>query len=317
MKTKLYILSLLLISVAGFAQQNAQYSQYIFNQLVINPAYAGTKGTISVNGIYSAQWSGLDGAPTTQSISIEGPAYKNMGLGLHIIRDEIGAQSHHGIYGSYSYKIRLNSTYTLSMGVASGVSYYTLNGSYLTRESFDDPAIPLNTETATRFDSKIGLFFYSRQMFLGFSVSELTADVKKSYDLLVAGQVQHYYLTGGYVFKLNDDFKFKPGFLIKEDFKAPTNIDLNSYILYKNRFWLGGTFRTGADIFRNKEIDQSLRNRDAVIVMADFNINNNFRIGYAYTFTLSALKDFPGHEIALSYYFRPKTSARMLTPRYF
>lgn len=317
MKTTIYFIAFLLVTFNVFSQQNAQYNHYIFNQLVINPAYAGTKGVVNINGIYSSQWTGLNGAPINQSLSIEAPVFSTMGLGLHIINDQLGAQSQKSIFGSYAYKLRLNQNLKISLGISMGVSYFTLNGNTLNEEFQNDPAIPANAVTTTRFDSKVGVFLYTKKFYTGLSVSDLTADVKKSVDLLVTGQVKHYYLTSGYVLDLGSDFKFKPSFLIKEDFKAPTNIDLTSFFLYKNTFWLGATFRTGAEIFKNKEIDPSLRTRDALVLMTEINITNKFRLGYAYTFTLTALKDYAGHEIMLGYYFPQKPKTKMLTPRFF
>ncbi|PKP20881.1 MAG: hypothetical protein CVU05_08060 [Bacteroidetes bacterium HGW-Bacteroidetes-21] len=317
MKTTIYVFALMLISLIGQAQQNTQYSQYIFNQLVINPAYAGTKGLVNITGLYSAQWAGLDGAPVTQSLSVEGPFMKTMGLGLHFINDEIGAQRNQSMFGSYSYILRLNQTMRLSMGVSSGVTYSSLNGNLLSEEMQNDPAIPVNKIDFTRFDSKLGFFLFSRKFYAGFSVSELTANVKNSYDMLVAGQVQHYYLTAGYVFNLTPDLKFKPGFLIKEDFRAPMNIDINAFMLYKNRIWFGGTFRTGAPVFNSKSLDESLRTRDAVLLMTEMFISDKLRVGYAFTYSLTSLHGFSGHEVLLAYSFQKKAPTKMLTPRFF
>jgi type IX secretion system PorP/SprF family membrane protein len=317
MKTKLYIVILLAITATSYAQQNAQYNQYIFNELVINPAYAGSKELWNINGIYSSQWTGLNGAPATQTISIDGPVTPKIGLGVHLINDHIGAQSQQGIFGSYAYRIRLDEKYKLSLGLAVGASYFTLDGTQLTSENTDDPAIPKTLETKLRFDSKTGAFLYSDRFYAGFSVSDLLSDVFKSGDILVATQSRHYYLTSGYVFDLGDKFKFKPSFLMKEDFKAPTNFDLNAFFLYKERFWLGMSVRTGAKIFNTKELDNSLKYKDALTFMTDFNINDRFRIGYAYTLTLSALKDYPGHELYIGYYFPDKLSTKMKNVRYF
>lgn len=319
MKTIIIITAIVFAAVVAKAQQNAQYSQYIFNQLVINPAYAGAKGMVNVNGIYSSQWSGLEGAPTTLSLSLEGPVYTNMGAGFHVIQDEIGAQTQTSAYGSYAYKLRLNQNWRLSMGVAAGISYYTIDGTQFSRydENLNDPAVPQGREVTSRFDTKAGLFLFTRKFYAGFSVSDLTANVKSPEDLLVASQIQHYYLTAGYVFKINKDFKFKPGFLIKQDFKAPTNVDINAYFLFKDRFWLGATVRTGADIFRNPDLDHTLRYRDALIFMADLNITDNFRLGYSYTYSMTALSNYAGHEVLLGYYFAKKPKTKMLTPRFF
>jgi type IX secretion system PorP/SprF family membrane protein len=300
-----------------YAQQNAQFNQYIFNSLVINPAYAGSKGLWNINGIYSSQWTGLSGAPTTETMSIDGALSEKIGIGIHLLNDHIGAQSQQGIFGSYAYKIKINDKYKLSLGLAVGASYFTIDGSKLTMETPNDPAIPTTLVTKLKFDSKAGAFFNSKRFYAGFSVSDLLSNVSKSNDLLVPNQARHYYLTSGYVFDLGENFKFKPSFLLKEDFKAPTNIDLNAFFLFKERFWLGASYRTGAKIFNNKSLDNTLKYADGLTLMADFNISDALRIGYAYTYSLSALKEYPSHEICIGYYFPDKITTKMKNVRYF
>lgn len=317
MKTIIKIITLMLITASGYAQQDAQYNQYIFNELVINPAYAGTKDVFSLNAIYSNQWTGFSGSPTTQTLSIDGPLTEKIGVGIHLINDKLGAQNENGAFGSYSFKVKLNSKLHLSMGIAAGVSNFSVDGTKLITEMADDPEIPTHMINKFRFDSKAGLFMYSERFFAGLSASNITADVFKSNDLMVANQVRHYYLTSGYVFDLVPKLKFKPSFLVKEDFEAPTNIDVNGFFLYNERFWLGASIRTGAKIFTRNDLQNSLRLRDAVLFMAEYNINDLFRLGYAYTYTISALSDYPGHEFSLGYYFPNKSPAKMKSPRYF
>jgi len=317
MKTLANIIALILVAVSGYAQQDAQFNQYIFNELVINPAYAGTKGVVNANAMYSTQWTGLSGSPTTQTLSIEGPATENVGLGLHVINDVIGAESQQSIFGSYAYHLKINDNLKLSMGLAIGASYFTLDGTKLLMESQNDPAIPQNQAKSLQFDSKTGLFLYSNRFFAGASISDLLANVFKSNNLMVAALTRHYFLTSGYVFDLSPKFKIKPSFLIKEDFKAPTNIDLNAFILYNERFWLGVTFRTGARIFKNSDLQNSLTIADALVFMADFNISDSFRIGYAYTYSTNVLGPYPGHEFTLGYTFPDKIKTKMSSIRYF
>ena len=318
MKTKLYILILLICaSTMSYAQQNAQFNQYIFNELVINPAYAGTKELWNVNGIYSSQWNGMSGAPTTQTISLDGMTSNKVGIGVHIINDNIGAQSQQGIFGSYAYKIKLNENMKLSLGLAAGASYFTIDGSKLVSENPDDPAIPKTLVTKLKFDSKAGAFLYSNKFYAGFSVSDLLSDAFKSNEVLTPNQTRHYYLTSGYVFNLSENFKFKPSFLLKEDFKAPTNIDLNAFFLYRSRFWLGLSYRTGARMFTSKSLDNTLKYKDAITIMAEININDSFRVGYAYTYTLGVFKEYPGHEVSIGYYFPEKIPTSIKNVRYF
>lgn len=317
MKITINIIALVLFTVGAFAQQNAQFGQYIFNQLIINPAYAGSKGEINSQAVYSSQWTGLDGAPTTQTVSIEGPLTNTMGIGLHVINDQIGAQAQRGVYGSYAYKIRLGQNYRMSIGISAGASYFALDGNKFQIQEDFDPAVPINQVNKYRFDSKAGLFFYGKRFYTGFSISDLTANTASPEDLMVTGQVHHYYLTAGYIVNISPNIRFKPSFILKEDFRAPTNIDLSGFFLFNNRFWLGASVRTGANIFKSKDLDNTLRARDALLFMSEVNITDNFRIGYAYTMTLSALKDYPGHEVLIGYYFSKKPKTKMLTPRYF
>jgi type IX secretion system PorP/SprF family membrane protein len=317
MKTISKILVLMLFTATGYAQQDAQYNQYIFNELVINPAYAGTKEVFNVNAIYSNQWTGFTGSPTTQTLSVDGPVTDKIGVGLHLINDKIGAENQNGIFGSYSFKVKINSSLKLSMGIAAGTTNFNINGNDLVTVNPDDPQVPKSMINKFRFDSKAGLFLYNVRFFAGFSSSNITANIFKSKDLLVANQVRHYYLTSGYVFDIAPKFKFKPSFLVKADFKAPTNIDLNVFFLYNERFWLGSSVRTGANIFTSNDLQNSLKTRDAILFMAEYNINDLFRIGYAYTYSLSVLSDYPGHEFYLGYYFPNKTTSNMRNPRYF
>ena len=319
MKTIFNIFVMIFLTVTVQAQQDAQFNQYIFNELIINPAYAGTKQVININATYASQWTGFRGAPSTQTVSVEGPVSKNIGLGLHFINDRLGAQSQQGLFGSYAYRFRLGGDWRMSLGVAAGISYFTIDGTRLITDAEDDPAIPDTKETSLRFDSKAGLFVYSDRFYTGFSVTNLLADVFKTKELMVAKQIRHYYLTAGYVFDLGKKFKFKPSFLIKEDFKSPTNFDINAFFLYKEKLWLGASVRMNANIskLKNEDLDNTLRHRNAVAVMAEWNITDRLRIGYAYTITLSSLKNYSGHEIQLGYYFPTKRTPKMMTPRYF
>lgn len=317
MKTFRLILVFLLFSVYGYSQQNSPFSQYIFNELIINPAYAGTKQLVNINGTYSILWAGFAGAPSTQTLSAEGPVAKNMGLGIHFLNDKIGAQYQQGIFGSYSYIIKFNEKWRMSLGLALGVSILTLDGTQLLVDNVDDPAIPKTKVNKVRFDSKVGAFAYSDRFYAGLSVTELLADVFKSSELAIAKPSRHYYLTAGYVFDAGKNLKIKPSFLLREDFKAPTNIDINCFFLIREIFWLGATARFGANIFKNPDLDHSLRYRNAMIFMTEWNITRSFRIGYAYTMSLTALKNYSGHEIELGYTFPRKSDTKMRTPRYF
>ena len=310
-------LIIILFATSSIAQQNFITNQYIFNPMTINPAYAGTKQWTNINMIYSAPWTGLDGAPNTQAISIEGSPISTMGLGLQLINDRIGAESRQGLWGSYSYILKLNEKFKLSMGLAAGVSYFSLDGQKLISESVDDPSIPLDRVSSIRFDPKMGFFLYSERFYAGLSVTDMLGNLLEAPDGFVAKQERHYYFTAGHVFDIGKDVKVKPSVLIREDFKAPTNFDVTTHFLFKETFWIGASYRFGADLLSTKSLDNSLRKRDALIVMTQWNINPSLAIGYAYTHSLTALSSFAGHEIMLDYTLPRKINTKMKTPRYF
>ncbi|MEI6852036.1 MAG: type IX secretion system membrane protein PorP/SprF [Bacteroidota bacterium] len=317
MKKLIIIAVVLLTALSGYAQQNSPFSQYIFNMMLINPAYVGTKQLISLDATYNTQWTGFKGAPSTQTVSAEGAINQNMGIGLHFLNDRIGAQYQQGLFASYSYIIRFNEKWRMSFGIAAGISNFTLDGTKLIIDNPDDPSIPKTKVSAVKFDSKAGLFLYSQRFYFGFSVTDLFADVWKSKDLSVPKQVRHYYITSGYVFDAGKNLKIKPSLLVREDFNAPTNVDVNLFFLIKDRFWLGSSVRFGANIFKDPSLDNTLRHRDAMVFMTEWNITRSLRIGYAYTLSLTALQGYSGHEIEVGYTFPKKADTKMRTPRYF
>ncbi|MGD0710133.1 MAG: type IX secretion system membrane protein PorP/SprF [Bacteroidales bacterium] len=307
----------LLVLSSCFAQQDAQYNQYIFNELVINPAYAGTKEIINANAFFSKQWAGIDGSPATETVSIDGPASEKMGLGLQLINDNIGAQSQQSIFGSYSYKLRINEKYKLSLGLAIGASDFSINGSDLTTATPDDPAIPKTYESKIMLDAKTGLFFYGDRFYAGLSVTNLLANVFKS-DPFYIQQVRNYYVTSGYVFDVLPKLKIKPSFLFKHAYESPSNIDINLFFLYDQKFWIGVTYRFGSKLFVNDSLSSSLKNKDGFVIMLDYNINEKFRIGYAYTMTTSIFQSYTSHEISLGYFIPGKVPVKKMNNiRYF
>ncbi|MFO7878608.1 MAG: PorP/SprF family type IX secretion system membrane protein [Bacteroidota bacterium] len=317
MKNTYTLLIILLLGGSLSAQQNYMSNQYIFNPMTINPAYTGTKQWTSVNLLYSAPWAGLEGSPNTQSFSIEGSPFVNMGLGLQLINDNIGAESRQSVWLNYSYILNISESLKLSMGLAAGISHFSLDGQELVSESVDDPSIPLTRVNSMRFDPKTGIFLYSERFYAGLSVTDMLGDIIESPDGFVAKQQRHYYFTAGYVFDLGEEVKAKPSIMIREDFKALTNIDVTAHFLFKNTFWIGTSYRFGANLFTDQSMDNSLRKRDALIFMTQWNISPSWLIGYAYTHSLTALSSFAGHEIMLDYTFPRKTDTRMKTPRFF
>lgn len=316
MKTIIPFFLFVLISSGIYAQQNALMNHYIFNQTTINPAYVGTKQWTNLNFTTASQWTGLEGAPFTQVLSLEGAISSRNGLGVQIINDKVGAQYQQSIYGSFSHILKLNEKWNLSFGIAAGLSYFTLDGNKLNSAEYD-PSVPQQRVNTFKFDPKTGVFLYSDRFYAGFSVNDLLGDLIKNKRTNSIDQARHYYLTAGYVFDLGDQFKWKPSFLIREDLRAQSTMDINNFVLYKETFWLGVTYRFGVNSVFNNELDNTLRMRNAIVFMTEWNINKSLLVGYAYTMSTSALSGFSGHEIEIAYTFPKRADTRMRTPRYF
>jgi type IX secretion system PorP/SprF family membrane protein len=313
---KIILLILLAASSQVLAQQNAHYTQYIFNGLVINPAYAGSKEVLNVTGIYRSQWAGLEGAPTTQTISLDGAVLKNkVGLGLHVLNDQLGAQGQKSFSGSTAFRVRLGAASRIALGLAGGASEYYTDGNKLRAiDQINDPNIPATRQGYWLPDAKAGLFFNTERFFMGLSASNLVGFRTR----FLVTPTRHYYFTTGYVFDLNEMLRFKPSILVKEDFKSPTNLDLNAFLLIGDRLWLGGSYRTGVKLDKqaNQE-EEGLDNNNAWAMIAEVYLSPRIKVGYSYDVTLTSLRGYASHEVSLGFYFFKKEAAKSLTIRYF
>lgn len=309
----LFFLMGLLLAASGHAQQSAQYTQYIFNGLVINPGYAGSKGVTNASAMYRSQWTGLEGAPTTQTVSVDGSVKDGrVGLGFLAINDRLGAQGNLGAYANTAFRVQMSKKSKLSLGFGAGILQYSLDGSML-NPGTADPSIPTTRMSTILPDAKAGMFFNTDRYYLGLSVANL---IPIKNDLIEVPRRQ-FFLTSGYVFDLGQHLKFKPSFLVKENLEGPTNVDLNAFVLLKEVLWLGATYRRGFFVLEKPAPSQVLGLDNAWAGMAELYINNKLRAGYSYDITLSELRGFGSHEISLGYFFFRKQDSSMLSPRYF
>ncbi|MBB6609734.1 type IX secretion system membrane protein PorP/SprF [Pontibacter sp. Tf4] len=317
MKTKLLFLLALLCTLSvqrAAAQQAPQYTQYIFNELVINPAYSGSKDILNVNATYRSQWTGLEGAPSTQTLSVDGAAKNNrLGWGFHLMNDAAGAQSQTGAYGNIAVRIFLSRKSQLSLGLAGGVSQYTLDGSKLNPgDDVPDAAIPESPESQILPDAKFGMFFNTERYYAGLSVANLVPF--KDSKTIIATPRRHYFFSTGYMFDLGPYLRMKPSFLLKEDFKGPANLDFNAFFVIYNRLWLGGSYRTAVPMFTKVKMDE-IKKRNAWALLAQVYATPKFRIGYSYDMSLTKMRDYASHEVSLGYSFFRKQNGRTITPR--
>ena len=313
---KLLLLFLLACSSPLMAQQNAHYTQYIFNGLVINPAYAGSKEVLHVSGMYRAQWAGLEGAPTTQTLSLDGAVLrKKVGLGLHVLNDQLGAQGQKSFYGSTAFRVSLGPAARLALGLAGGASeYYTDGGKLRPIDQTNDNTIPNSYQAHWLPDAKAGLFFNTERFFMGLSASNLIGFRNQ----FVVTPTRHYYLSTGYVFDLSEMLRFKPSILLKEDFKSPANLDLNAFLLVGDRLWLGGSYRTGVKLYNQAAYDsEGIDTNNAWAMIAEVYLSPRIKVGYSYDVTLTSLRGYASHEVSLGFYFYKKEEAKSLTIRYF
>lgn len=322
---------LLLFSSRTFAQQNIQFSQYIFNTISVNPAYAGNKDDWYFQMAHRQQWIGMDGAPTTTQISVDGvtdPYTKNMGIGAQFTSDKVGPQSAISLYANYAYRVKLDyaDMSRLCLGLAIGLTRY---GTDLPLIPIDlaDPTLNLETNKTNYIpDVRFGIYYYNPKFYIGLSAMDLlsgndSTSVWKYNTDSTNNSIRkiHFYLMGGTLLELSDEIKLRPSFMIREDFRGPTNIDLSALFVFDNRFWIGGSYRTGFQLWKNyTKNSKPLAISNAVIGMVNFQISERFRIGYSYDFSLNSLSSYQNgtHELTIGWFLAGR-SKRVLSPRFF
>ncbi|MCC9166522.1 PorP/SprF family type IX secretion system membrane protein [Pontibacter harenae] len=308
----LYTLLALLLTFAASAQQNPQYSQYIFNSMVINPAYTGSKNVLNLNAFHRSQWVGLEGAPTTQSLALDGIVASNrLGLGLQLTRDQIGAQTNTAAYANAAVKLPVSAAGVLSLGIALGAVQNTFDGAKL--GITNDPSIPSGKEVNLKTDVKIGMYFHNDRFYAGVSASDLI----QYKDMQQVEPERHYFFTAGYVFDVSSFVKFKPSILVKEDFHAPANLDVNGFVLLGDKLWLGGSYRTSVNVFNKNPEEPDVRKRTAAALIAELQVSKALRVGYSFDQMLNDMNGVNTHEVSVGYYFFKKKDTKMMTPQYF
>jgi len=324
MSTKRHILLcfMALGFIKSYAQQTVQFSQYIFNGLAVNPAYAGYKEDWTLNLSSRLQWTGIDGAPKTSTISADGlTRNNNIGLGGIITSDRLGPQNTSSIYFNYAYRLQMDEddTRRLSFGLAAGLVQYSLDGSKFNATDVGDGVVPSGYESKLTPDFRLGIYYYTPNYYLGASVLNVLSGATSFVDNpAVIRETRHAYLTAGAILPLTDNIDLKPSVMFKEDFKSPTNLDLNAFVLLNKIVWLGASYRTGVTIWNKTNLQNGLDKSDALAAIFELKVNDTFRFGYSYDFTTSQLSGYQSgtHEISLSLTFKSK-KPRILSPRYF
>ncbi len=282
---KILVILFLFSSGYSFSQQDALYSQYMFNQFTINPAYAGSRNSLSGVLLYRNQWVGLKGAPNTMNFSIHSPfSRKKMALGLNFIVDEIGPTSTSSVMGTYAYHLKTTKG-KISFGIRGGFFSTTLNNDEL--NYFDNNDVH-NTggvlqSTTPNFD--FGVYYYNSKFYSGISINHLLGQTVTYQN---SGQTQFNlnryfnFATGG-VLVLNEDLVVKPSIMVRYIAGAPINYDLNTSVLFNKTLWIGASYRSSKNM----------------VLITEYNISDFLRIGYSYDFDLSKLRRYNSgtHEV--------------------
>ena len=305
MKNRIIQVVILFIGVVAFAQQDPHYTQYMYNMSVMNPAYAGSKENLSLGLLYRKQWVEIEDAPTTATFFGHTPVGKNVGMGLSVISDKIGPVEENNVYADFSYTLNLGGEHKLAFGLKTGLTLHKVSlfdDVYPTLPDASDPAFSENTSNSY-FNIGSGLFYYTNKYYLGFSVPNMIKSKHLDFNGREFGsEVSHYFVTGGYVFDISQNVKFKPFFMMKSAFEAPTSWDLSANFLFNEKFEIGGTYRL----------------EDSFGAMVNYAITPNIKLGYAYDHIVSDLNVTTpsSHEIILLFdlNFPKKVSS---SPRFF
>jgi type IX secretion system PorP/SprF family membrane protein len=303
MRAKILYIAIVLLSLESYSQQDAQYTQYMYNTINVNPAYAGSRGVLSVFGLHRTQWVGLDGAPTTNAVSINSPIENsNLGVGLSLVNDKIGPTVENAVSADISYTIPTSETYKLSFGIKGTANIFNLDKDKLNPADENDPLLQdINSEFSPNLGA--GVYLHSDKLYLGLSVPNFFET--RRYDdneTAVYKERMNLYFIGGYVFDLSSSLKFKPAFLAKAVEGAPLQVDVSGNFLFNEKFMLGAAWRWDA----------------AVSAMAGFQITEGLFIGYGYDLETTKLANYNSgsHEVFLRFELFKKQE-KIVSPRFF
>ncbi len=301
---KLTIIAVLLLALQTYGQQDPQYTQYMYNMNIINPAYAGSRENLSFGLLYRNQWTAIDGGPETGTFFGHSPIGNNLGLGLSVIADQIGPVKETNTYVDVSYTLKLGGAHRLAFGVKAGATFHDINlkSSNVSVIDQNDPFFGIGiNETTPNFGA--GFFYYTDNYYLSLSVPNFLSSVHLDANgNKIGSETQHYFLTGGYVFNVSPNTELKPSFMLKSAFDAPSSFDIN----------------LNARFFKKFEIGASYRLDDSFSGLVNFAVTPSIRLGYAYDAISSDIKAYApaSHEVMLLFDLNfPKKVSR--SPRYF
>ncbi|WP_299098746.1 type IX secretion system membrane protein PorP/SprF [uncultured Winogradskyella sp.] len=299
---KLSIIAVLLLAFQMHGQQDPQYTQYMYNMNIINPAYAGSKENLSFGLLYRNQWSKIDGGPETGTFFGHAPIGNNLGLGLSVIADQIGPVKETNTYVDLSYTLELGGEHRLAFGIKAGATFHDIGLAGIDVIDSTDPFLNQDINETTP-NIGAGFFYYTDKYYVSLSVPNLLSSVHlDDSGLKIGSETQHYFLTGGYVFDLSENTELKPSVMIKSAFDAPTSFDVNVNARFYKKFEIGASYRLD----------------DSFSALVNFALTPSLRVGYAHDFISSDIKAYApaSHEVFLLFDLNfPKRVSR--SPRYF
>jgi type IX secretion system PorP/SprF family membrane protein len=300
------LMGIILISRQGYTQQNPLFTQYMFNGLVLNPAYSGSHESLTTTAAVRSQWNGIKGAPQTQVASLHSPLkFSRSAAGAVFVHDKVSVINQYMFYGTYAYRIPVSKNAKLAVGGQAGVTYYQANLSDLniiTQNGQSDPTFAQN-ETRLLPNLGIGVYFYSKRSYIGLSLPTLINNRWNDQDAYTqARQKRHYFLSAGHVFPIAANLKLKPNVLLKWVEGGAFQYDLNANMLLHEIVWVGFSYRL----------------KDSVDGLLELNISNHLSVGYSYGYPISALASAQTgtHEVVLNYRIN-RNKHIVFSPRYF
>lgn len=302
MKKLVFIISLL-AGLFAYGQQDPQYTQYMYNTINVNPAYAGSREVFSVFGLHRTQWVGLDGAPVTNTVSMNTPVGSNVGLGLSFVNDRIGPMDENSISADFSYTIPATQESKLAFGVKATAHLLNVDYTKLNIYNSTDPRFQNNINNDFSPNIGAGVYWYSDKAYAGFSIPNfLETNKYKDNVTSVVREKMHYYIIGGYVFDLSYNVQFKPAFMAKTVAGSPLQVDLTANFLFNEKFTAGLAYRWDA----------------AVSALVGFQITDGIFVGYTYDMDTTELANYNSgsHELFLRFEM-PLKAKKVINPRFF
>lgn len=305
MRLNFFTVVIMLTGLLCTAQQDAQFTQYMYNTISINPAYAGSRGALSIFGLYRTQWVGLDGAPETSSFSVNSPINNsNLGIGVSVVNDKIGPTNENTFSADLSYTIQTSANFKLSFGIKGTANLFNLDVNKLNMENQADPQFQnLNNKFSPNVGA--GVYWHSDKAYIGLSIPNfIETNRYDDNDIAIFKDKINYYLIAGYVFDLDQYqyIKFKPAVLTKMVEGAPLQVDVSANFMFSDKFVVGVAYRWSA----------------ALSAMVGFQISDGLYLGYGYDHETTSLRHYNSgsHEIFLRYEFL-KNYGKITTPRFF